>query len=151
MLNLPLLGLPYVQQAPHGVLLLRSVAKARGTLRIYRFGSMLWQGDISLNSLIRSTSHFRLVFPERPGKLTFMIFVEADFSPRVSYIAFPVNCVFPTKKEQNHFVLDSRDIFHSSVWSDIITQLALAVAVQLALFKRKLKPATPDTIGGAFS
>jgi hypothetical protein len=151
MLNLPLLGLPYVQPAPNGVLLLRSERKPRGTLRIFRFGSLLWQGEISLNSVIHSALHFHLVFPERPSKLEFMIFVEADFGPRVSYVAFPVNCIFPTKKVQNIFVLSSKDIFYSSSWSNIISQVALSTAIQLDLFKRKLKHSLPNTIDGSLT
>lgn len=145
MLNLPLLGLPYVQPTSAGILLLRSNKVPVGTLRIFRFGSVICTRVISLLPKWRTCYDFRLEFPEYPHGLASMIFVEADFGPRVSYIAIPLTCRFPITRERNDFVLSSREMFGGGVWRDIIVQVNLVTAQQRRLIKKKLMSRPPST------
>jgi hypothetical protein len=145
MLNLPLLGLPYVQPAHSGVLIIRHEKAIRFTFLIYRFGSILWKGEISVKPDIPQLGYFRLKFQERPNGLSFAVFVHADFGPRVDYVVFPINCIFPTTKVGNYYLLSSKDIFYSDSWVGIVSQIRSATANHMAMFKRKLKPAFPFT------
>lgn len=146
MLNSSLLGLPYVQLVGNGVLLDREGTTPRLTLRIFRWGSVLWTGN-----LVPIPPLFTLNFSEKPNGLKYCVSVEGNFGPRVSYIVWPVNVVFPIRHVGTKYQLTSRDIFLHSRFTDIVAQIRSAAAIHMALYRRKTVWSLPNQHPGSDS
>jgi len=115
-----LLGLPYVQPADHGILLLRGVDRPILTYCVYNNGHEIWSGILGLGDV------FHLVFTEVPRGLSSSIRVRSNFGPRIDYVVFPVKGRIALSRRGNQYFFDSGHLYGTSYWRLLVSQVLKA-------------------------